>query len=370
MITSSADLSTSTGVSNTRLTTLPTPPPVIGIDYLKLCNNRVLASDFRSFVANLESKLEFLVQWDRSFPHHDGNTLWQNCFSTTGGDRILSTPDGEGFLRVVIELRSTTLRALPAVTVHSYMVTMISYNYRCSRIDIAIDDYSKQLKPLVLRQCRIDGRIKHCRPTAKQKDYFGNDFNVGFTVYIGSRESDRFVRFYDKNERSGGAINAYRYEAQFMQGHAHKIFSDLCSFSHTPSMLVQATRFCLGVFDYFDDDYKKQRCSWWQDFIDYCLPSGDVGGIRYRISALAPTLTTVVDYVKRQASGALSLIRHLYGTKEFIRWMLDDDISGRSINNLSYHYQRISKAHTKRDAHIILDQPIEYQFLRDYSVTS
>jgi hypothetical protein len=239
---------------------------------------------------------------------------------------------------------------------------MISRNYSCMRIDISLDDYSKQLQPLVLRDARAAGRVKHCRPTGQQKDYFGNDFNVGFTVYIGSRVSDRFVRFYDKSSRSASAIDAYRYEGQFMRLHAQQVFTSLCSYSTTRPMLTQATRLVLGIFDYFDDVHKTQRSSWWQDFIDYCLPLGDSGGVRYRISSLAPTLTTVIDSLKRRASGALSLIRHLFGTIEYTRFVLDEAVSGRSINSLSYQYQRISLSHTKLEPSYVLTEPIEYDF--------
>ena len=104
-------------------------------------------------------------------------------------------------------------------------IVRVSYGLRCSRIDVALDDHEK-LTPLSLVE-----------KAARDRDYFNvrstsvvNSDNVhtnvkGKTVYFGSRESEVFMRVYDKTAESKGERIGNRWEAEFKGKKANACFA-------------------------------------------------------------------------------------------------------------------------------------------------
>lgn len=94
----------------------------------------------------------------------------------------------------------------------------------CTRFDIALDDYTKQL-----------WTWEELADAARSGNYSGpKSYSIiesakrgetaGLTHYFGTRKSESFYRFYDKSVESGGEVDANRMEVEFKRSKAHQAF--------------------------------------------------------------------------------------------------------------------------------------------------
>lgn len=97
--------------------------------------------------------------------------------------------------------------------------------YRCSRIDFAVDvlDYG-ELAQKVARSARRQVIKTHARQVSLIEGVTGVS---GITTYIGSRESTRFGRVYDKNAQSSGKMPVSRFELQCNKEFAHDMWMSI-----------------------------------------------------------------------------------------------------------------------------------------------
>lgn len=83
------------------------------------------------------------------------------------------------------------------------------YNYHVTRIDVAVDLFETGLKPKWIFTL-LD---RYHRGKTSQPKWFPG--KKGSTVYLGSRESDRMLRIYDKGQEQGVDIDWLRVEGEY-----------------------------------------------------------------------------------------------------------------------------------------------------------
>jgi hypothetical protein len=107
---------------------------------------------------------------------------------------------------------------------HERMVKLLKYMCesaaRFTRLDVAIDDYTKIITPLgvlhYLKVPRLDSEVvTHASKfTNVNSGELGSGNQTADTLYIGSPKSRNYLRIYDKDEESHGEIPAIRWELQ------------------------------------------------------------------------------------------------------------------------------------------------------------
>lgn len=189
---------------------------------------------------------------------------------------------------------------------------------RFTRVDVALDDYTKSLDPMLMLEA-----VKHRNYAGFQsfdpRFPLKNGEYAGFTLYFGSRESDKLTRYYDKDVESKGLIKAYRLETEFRRGCADSMVGLMLQVPNDAAMQSQLlSGAVLGSIDFLDRQRPNggieenlsrcQRLDWWQEFIDR---------IGSRIKLTSPprkrALQRSLDWIDRQVSPTIALLKELFG---------------------------------------------------------
>ncbi|MEG4812475.1 replication initiation factor domain-containing protein [Microcoleus sp. F8-D3] len=130
------------------------------------------------------------------------NKVWHDVYEYEGsltGVNYAPSAGVENFHRYFVDLSGKTLAKLDFSKIQSLLYwAQCHYDFIANRIDVAVD-FPVRSPRLSLRHWESfieDGLLAGYR-TARRIMNVGS--RHGTTVYLGSRESDRFVRIYDKN---------------------------------------------------------------------------------------------------------------------------------------------------------------------------
>lgn len=130
------------------------------------------------------------------------NKVWHDVYEYEGsliGVNYAPSAGVENFHRYFVDLSGKILAKLDFHKIQSLLFwTQCHYEFIANRIDIALDFPvgSPRLSLRFWENFVEDGLLSHYR-TVRRIMNVGS--RHGTTVYLGSRESDRFVRIYDKN---------------------------------------------------------------------------------------------------------------------------------------------------------------------------
>jgi DNA relaxase NicK len=243
------------------------------------------------------------------------------------------------------------------------------------RFDIALDDYRRRISDdELLEICKKDGyRLAKKCSSAGSKER-GEKFNT--TVYIGSRESEKYLRFYNAEIRHG--LPCDRWEAEFKRRHAFQAFRELCQFSlgleseaFEGLASVYLASLVTGTVDFVDVENAKdgerydrlKRLPFWQSIID------DVGGfLRLSPPRIKPTLERSLKWFKRQVACFLSMVRKSYGHQYFYRW-LDVTLKDGEKRFGSYHKSVIQAVQNEFSKELFTDQMSDFPDTNNQSTT-
>jgi DNA relaxase NicK len=137
---------------------------------------------------------------------------------------------------------------------------------------------------------------------------------------MGSSQSDKQVRIYDKNVESKGEVNSIRFEVQFRDDLAH--YSFLMYFAHESCepAVKEASSYALGSVDFIDRvSSVLSRCprsAFWEDFIAL------VGeAVRLSVPRLQTMLSDKKRWVENQVVGTIALISRCIGYDDTLHWL-------------------------------------------------
>jgi DNA relaxase NicK len=184
----------------------------------------------------------------------------------------------------------------------------------CSRIDICVDDFTKRLT------------FDHLSAALKDKNYSGfrtcqgiqnyDDAN-GWTIYLGSRQSEHMVRIYNKSAESLGRVDSIRWESEYKGEKANAIFKSLARAVTLDSSVKLLKGYVLGKVQFIDrSDKNLERCNmldWWLEFVMY------LGYERCQVLCEKPvtSIESKVIWIKKQVEKALALVSRAYGSERF-----------------------------------------------------
>lgn len=205
----------------------------------------------------------------------------------------------------------------------------------CSRLDIALDDYNRQID------------LEVVAAAARCYQFFGGKYSEiidsgergnkrGLTVYLGSKKSSKRLRAYDKSVESGGVKDCIRLESEHRKKKADELLKLLLS-THKQGMAA-VTRVMksvvLGCFDFrirTTDDLNKERSPrfpWWTAFLEYV----DVKPISISVPVITPTIQRSIDWIKKSVAPTIATLKSV----------LQEDFPAYFSNLISDGFSRLS----------------------------
>jgi hypothetical protein len=227
------------------------------------------------------------------------------------------------------------------------------WKVKMTRIDIACDDYSKSLPPVVLLEA-IEKKLNHGFQrwrTVKSDD-------GGFTIYFGSVGSDRMIRYYDKSVESDGEIDAYRFEVVLKDGYATSLWDMILkvfSFTsnHEDCLRELLSSVALNSIDFYSHEKEDDRRSpkiyeqWWLDF----KALFDCSELKVRMDRTKTTIDKTCEWIELQVETSLAMIENFYNrtSQDFAEWFNARLESGRT-RLTNFHLNKVESQICYNDA--------------------
>jgi DNA relaxase NicK len=195
------------------------------------------------------------------------------------------------------------------------------FGLTCSRIDIAVDDYSKELQYSDINQALIDGDYTGFR-TGKTTVNYGGKFQ-GFTVNLGSRDSEKYIRFYDKFSESHGRLDCYRWEVEFKGELANKLFAVILAYPpHKKKYQQELINIAVSCIDFVEQTNKNvtrnQRLGWWDAWLSRVCTEN----IRLRVPRIKTAISAKKNWIERSVSKALLMVQRSIGVERLEHFLL------------------------------------------------
>ena len=224
-----------------------------------------------------------------------------------------------------------------------FILMLSQFEFKPTRIDLALDDYTKSLTWQNFDDARKAGQaygFKKGRLTSS----FGDALGDGFTYYMGSSGSDKLYRFYDKNVESNGENDCYRLEGQYRDDWCKSVWACLLA-ADTDKKFHQTIVNCVcEPIDFYDDDNDvgdKIPLKWWSDF----KRSVKSEGINLTCGRVKTSIEKSMDWVEKSVETTLAVIEDFCDrtTTDFGEWLTKRLESGRSRLR-SVHKNRVDSA--------------------------
>jgi DNA relaxase NicK len=182
------------------------------------------------------------------------------------------------------------------------------------RVDLAFDDFGGRLTYERIAQALDRGDVVR----SSEKKNIVTDVPVGgeaFTFYLGSRNSDTFIRIYNKAAQmlASGEVpeheNWVRCEVELKRKRAAKLFSEWIEQGYARDYAAGILRGALDFRTQTDDKTVTRWPvkAWWQAFI------GDVQAVKVTIEGVVTTLQEKVEWVATQVAPTLAMIEDAFG---------------------------------------------------------
>lgn len=220
-------------------------------------------------------------------------------------------------------------------------ISMLSdLNFKPSRIDLALDDFTKSLTWQNFDDARKAGQA-HGFIKGRLTSSFGDKLGDGFTYYMGSPSSDKLYRFYDKNVESNGEIDSYRLEGQYRDDWCKSIWSFLVQAADDSDIGFHRTivNCVCSCIDFYDNDHVSLK--WWSDF----KHSLKFEGVNVTCGRVKTTVEKSIEWVEKSVETTLAMIENFCDrtTTDFGEWLSARLESGRSRLR-SVHNNRVDSA--------------------------
>lgn len=262
----------------------------------------------------LSSLLGVRFDFTKSIPRTIG-ILWEKSYKCPSGSLYLETTIETGVrCRLALSGKACS-RANPELLLHFVRILNSQIpDLRCSRIDLALDDFDKSLPYELLLQA-----IKDKNYTGfKSKKHIGDfELDGAWTIYLGSRESEQFTRIYNKSIESKGLIDSYRWESELKDKKSQYVFNLLCQAVTVEAASRVVQEHIFGSVDFIDRNQKNlcrcKRLGWWESWLKL------VGQAPKKISVPRPptSVENKVAWMLRQVAKSLSIINIAFGSDEF-----------------------------------------------------
>lgn len=202
---------------------------------------------------------------------------------------------------------------------------------KINRIDLTVDDYSRAMLPQYIRDANKAGNYSGYRKGNFQyiTDDNGDCYSAGWTIYLGSRTSDKFVRYYNAKIKHG--IDAFRYEVEYKDEIANAIANAIANTiakdnaKYNSSMIAKnkvnetlssmICEFIIGNTAFIDRTSgdrlsRSAPLPFWHDFVTR------MGGKGVKLSppTIKPTMERAISWLERSVAATLAMVAQYVGS--------------------------------------------------------
>jgi DNA relaxase NicK len=236
---------------------------------------------------------------------------------------LLSERDGDaGKVYVRLSISGVACGRVGGLRLRSFMSWCLKnlVGLTCSRVDIAIDDYSKGLKLSDLEDACKNGNysgFKECKTTVN----YGKKHN-GWTVNLGARSGEKFVRIYDKFAESKGEINCIRYEVEYSGERSNLLFPLLIDCPNDEreyqNLLINYAVSSVSFIEKNDKNVdRNELLDWWYEWLEMIKAAPKK--LPYR--RYATTINRKKRWIQRAVSKSLAMLCDAMGEIEAQRYL-------------------------------------------------
>lgn len=300
---------------------------VLGVDWLQVVTRHLDLEGFKTLLDFLSSEFEDDFDFAVDRPRFIGRQ-WDGSGCSVRGIQCALRRDesGNGFIGW-ISIPGSCWGPLSLDRQWGVIQRLCwTWDARCTRIDLRLDDFSKSLLDLdQIHLAAQQGNFCWANSWEFHSSQKRNSSNPGRSVVFGSAASDKRVTFYDKEVESNGKIPSIRMEVRFRDDRADALFKGFSSLvddvdgeeSWIGSLFDFLKKALLGSVSFIDrsqGDKNLKRCpllGFWQRFVDFLN-----GGLRPdRLPPLPriPSFQASVDWLFRQVSSSLALAYKIFG---------------------------------------------------------
>lgn len=268
-----------------------------------------------------------------------------------------------------ISIPGKVLSAMSVRKIHDLLTVLVGLGFHCSKLDIAVDDYGKSIKPInIIKALEVKNFSKF------QKHRIIVDSDKGFTIYFGRPESTRYTKFYNKEVESKGRVKSYRLETRFNNKVAHDVLLKWLSIKQenadwekrSATYLIKSV---IGSIDFIDRESKPEeknlnrldRLDWWQEFIDKL---GINEGICHSVPTPKTSLEKATSWITRSVMRRLVCVLAAFRNdgKDWLLQRLEE-----AKLSLKEKHQVDIEQYTREYAQY--KDEVNYGFSRNYAVT-
>jgi hypothetical protein len=238
---------------------------------------------------------------------------WQMVAVAPNGVRLCyNFLDGNLGYEVLLEIPGKPITEITGDEAWVLCRELHSLGMRATRFDWAIDDFARGLSLSDIYSSYREGAFARVRSMQPWEKCIAGHTPVltGFTC--GSRQSDKYIRIYDKFIESKGAVNCIRFEVEFKGGKASKIFDEFSTAPTVEAAFDLAAQYAVGSVDFIDrKDKNLDRCPvapWWAFFVEA------VGGRkRMSVPRLKQTVSSIIKWHEKQVARGMALLAECKG---------------------------------------------------------
>lgn len=158
------------------------------------------------------------IQWQVARPLFRGRTFASQGLSAHGIRIGFTPPRDDGSMGdAFVSIPATAINRSSQRDVFDFIRAAYHvWNAKFSRIDIALDDYTKSMNPLQIEHCLTSGFFTGFNKLPDGwKKKSGTRESEGWTYYLGCPKSNKQLCFYDKSFQTDGEIDSQRWEMRF-----------------------------------------------------------------------------------------------------------------------------------------------------------
>jgi DNA relaxase NicK len=159
--------------------------------------------------------------------------------------------------------------------------------------------------------------FKECKATVNYGKKHG-----GWTINLGARSGEKYIRIYDKFAESKGKINSVRFEAEISGKLSDKLFSMLLEFPEKEVEYQQELiNYCVGTISFIEkldkNIARNLPLKWWGDWLEYLNSCPK----KLHVRRFKTSINAKKRWIERAVSKSLALLKDALGQVEMKRYM-------------------------------------------------
>ena len=276
--------------------------------------------EIRDYVVSL---LQDTIASTTDIPIFRGRWFNDGWSKTCRGAFFCFNKHENGQAEILFSINGDALQSPGQQSVIELLTSLLTINAHITRLDLALDDFTRtNLKPYI-DEAYAAGNIVGFQAYDPRDPQLAPGISAGWSCYLGSMDSDKYLIIYDKATESNGQITATRLELRTKRKVAHETAVALVdAYRQDEDLYLQMMRgFILGAVDFRDRaaDSNVSRCpqlAWWSDFIVKMesLP------LKLPRPSLIRTIQKTINWITEGVETSLAMVKEYMG-EGFFMWM-------------------------------------------------